>query len=49
MRAQRHPSRRGRLVAFTLGLPGTLASFLLVEEGGGSVYGIRLPLSEEER
>ena len=43
MRAQNHPSVGWRIVAFIAGFPGTLASFLVVEEGSCRAYGVELP------
>lgn len=43
MRAQNHPSAGWRAAAFIFGFPGTLLTYFIVEEGGGSAYGIHLP------
>lgn len=43
MRAQDHPSSAWRIIAFLLGLPGTLLTWFLVPEGGERVYGVELP------
>ena len=43
MRAQNHPSALWRGLAFIFGFPGTLLSYFVVTEGGGRMYGIRLP------
>ena len=43
MRAQNHESVGWRIVAFLFGFPGTLLTFLLVEEGGERAYGVDLP------
>jgi hypothetical protein len=43
MKAQGHPSRLWRVLSFLFGLPGTLLSLLVVQEGGENVYGIYLP------
>lgn len=43
MRAQNSQSAGWRIVAFIFGFPGTLISFLAVQEGGGRAYGIDLP------
>jgi Na+/H+ antiporter NhaD/arsenite permease-like protein len=43
MRAQNHKSFRWRVVSFIFGLPGTLLSFFVIEEGSGRAYGIEIP------
>ena len=43
MKAQAHPSAGWRVVSFIFGFPGTLISFLAVEEGGERAYGIQMP------
>ena len=43
MRAQSNPSAGWRIVSFILGFPGTLLSFLAVQEGGERAYGIDIP------
>jgi hypothetical protein len=42
MRAQNSSSTGWRIVAFIVGFPGTLISFLAVEEGGERAYGIEI-------
>jgi hypothetical protein len=44
MRAQNHPSAGWRILAFICGFPGTLVSFIVVGEGSGTAYGIKLPI-----
>lgn len=43
MKAQGHPSRKWRVLSFLFGLPGTLLSLFVVQEGGENAYGIYLP------
>ncbi len=43
MRAQGNPHRGWRILSFIFGFPGTLVSFLAVEEDGERAYGIDLP------
>jgi hypothetical protein len=43
MRAQNNPSVLWRTLAFIFGLPGTIVTFLAVQEGSERVYGIDLP------
>jgi hypothetical protein len=43
MRAQNHPSKGWRVVAFIFGLPGSLLSFFVIQEGSGTAYGVHLP------
>lgn len=43
MRAQAHPSIAWRVLAFLLGLPATLLSFLAIREGSERAYGVELP------
>jgi hypothetical protein len=43
MRAQNNRDRFWRTVAFVFGLPGTLVSFIFVDEGSDRAYGISLP------
>ncbi len=43
MRAQGHPSVGWRILAFLFGFPGTLISWLAVQEGSCRAYGITLP------
>ena len=43
MRAQGSQSTGWRIVAFIFGFPGTLITFLAVQDGGGRAYGIELP------
>ena len=43
MRAQAHPSRWWRVIAFIFGFPGTLLSRLVVKEGSERAYGIDIP------
>ena len=43
MRAQGHPSRVWRVLAFVFGFPGSLVSWLVVKEGSNRAYGINLP------
>jgi hypothetical protein len=48
MRAQGSNQFGWRVLAFIFGLPGTLLTFLVVSEGGGSAYGIQLPVSDDD-
>ena len=43
MRAQDSANVGWRVVAFIFGLPGTLISFLAIEEGSERAYGIEVP------
>jgi hypothetical protein len=43
MRAQNNPSARWRILAFIFGLPGTIITYLAVNEGSNRAYGIDLP------
>lgn len=43
MRAQNSSSAGWRIVAFILGFPGTLVSFLAVGEGSERAYGVDIP------
>ena len=43
MRAQNHPSALWRTLAFLFGLPGTILTFIVVDEGSDRAYGIDLP------
>ena len=43
MRAQGHKSFGWRVASFIFGLPGTLLSFFVIEEGSGRAYGIEIP------
>jgi hypothetical protein len=43
MRAQDNPSVLWRTLAFLFGLPGTILTFFLVDEGSERAYGIDLP------
>lgn len=43
MRAQGSRSKGWRIVAFIFGFPGTLITFLAVDEGGERAYGVDLP------
>lgn len=43
MRAQDNPSAFWRILAFIFGLPGTLLTFFVVQEGSDRAYGINLP------
>lgn len=43
MRAQNNPSAGWRILAFIFGLPGTLITFFVVEEGSERAYGIEIP------
>jgi hypothetical protein len=43
MRAQNNPSVGWRVVSFIFGFPGTLITWLVVDEGGERAYGIELP------
>lgn len=43
MRAQSNPNAVWRVLAFIFGLPGTLLTFLVVQEGGERAYGVDLP------
>ena len=49
MRAQGSSQVGWRLVAFIFGFPGTLLTFLVVSDGGGNAYGIRLPAADEDK
>jgi len=48
MRAQGSNQVIWRMIAFIFGLPGTLLTFLVVEDGGGSAYGIQLPTADDD-
>jgi hypothetical protein len=48
MRAQGSNQAGWRIVAFIFGLPGTLLTFLVVSDSGGSAYGIQLPTVDDE-
>ncbi len=43
MRAQNNASSGWRVAAFIFGFPGTLISFLAIEEGSERAYGIEVP------
>jgi hypothetical protein len=43
MKAQGHPSMGWRMLSFIFGFPGTLITFLIVDEGGERAYGIEIP------
>ncbi|HRE15051.1 MAG TPA: hypothetical protein PLD37_12720 [Usitatibacteraceae bacterium] len=43
MRAQNADRPVWRIIAFLLGLPGTIVTYLVVREGGERAYGIELP------
>lgn len=43
MRAQSSPNFLGRVLAFFFGLPGTLLTWLVVDEGSERAYGVELP------
>ena len=43
MRAQNSPSAGWRVLSFIFGFPGTLLSYIVVEEGGERMYGIDVP------
>lgn len=43
MRAQNHPSVGWRVLAFIFGLPGTLLTFFVVDEGSERAYGVEIP------
>jgi peptidoglycan/LPS O-acetylase OafA/YrhL len=43
MRAQNNRDKFWRTLAFIFGLPGTLLTFVFVDEGGDRAYGIHLP------
>lgn len=43
MRAQNHRSMLWRTLAFLFGLPGTILTFFVVDEGSDRAYGIDLP------
>jgi len=43
MRAQGSDNSFARGCAFVVGFPGTLVSYLAVEEGGHRLYGVDLP------
>lgn len=43
MRAQNNPSVLWRTLAFIFGLPGTILTFIAVDEGSDRAYGIDLP------
>ena len=43
MRAQDNPNALWRTLAFIFGLPGTIITFLVVDEGSERAYGIDLP------
>lgn len=46
MRAQNHPSALWRTLAFLFGLPGTIITLIVVDEGSDRAYGIDLPRRE---
>ena len=46
MRAQNNPHSGWRVLAFIFGMPGTILSFIVVQEGGGRAYGIALPVQQ---
>lgn len=48
MRAQGSNQSGWRIVAFIFGLPGTLLTFLVVQDSGGSAYGIKLPTADDD-
>jgi hypothetical protein len=43
MRAQNSSSAGWRVISFIFGFPGTLLTWLIVDEGGERAYGIELP------
>ena len=43
MRAQNSSSSGWRILAFIFGFPGTLISFLAIQEGGERAYGVDVP------
>jgi hypothetical protein len=43
MRAQNHPSVGWRILAFIFGLPGTVLTFFVVDEGSERAYGVEIP------
>jgi uncharacterized membrane protein YhaH (DUF805 family) len=43
MRAQNSANALGRVLLFLLGFPGTLLTWLLVQEGSERAYGVDLP------
>ncbi|MDH5234118.1 MAG: hypothetical protein OEW77_04100 [Gemmatimonadota bacterium] len=43
MRAQGSASAGWRIIAFIFGFPGTLLTYLLVDEGSEKAYGIEMP------
>ena len=43
MRAQDSKNEIGRILAFLFGLPGTLLTLVVVEEGSERAYGVDLP------
>jgi hypothetical protein len=47
MRAQGSNQAGWRIVAFIFGLPGTLLTFLVVSDSGGSAYGIKLLTADD--
>jgi hypothetical protein len=48
MRAQGSNQSGWRIIAFIFGFPGTLLTFLVVSEGGGSAYGVQLPVADDD-
>jgi hypothetical protein len=48
MRAQGSNLAGWRIVAFIFGLLGTLLTFLVVSDSGGSAYGVRLPAGDND-
>ena len=48
MRAQGSHQAGWRIIAFIFGLPGTLLTFLVVSDSGGSAYGIQLPIVDDD-
>lgn len=47
MRAQNSSSKGWRIVAFIFGFPGTLLSWLIVDEGSERAYGIEMPRGKQ--
>lgn len=43
MRAQNSPSVGWRIISFIFGFPGTLLTWLIVDEGSERAYGVELP------
>lgn len=49
MRAQGNQSEAARTFAFIAGFPGTFVTYLAVEEGSETAYGVDLPRKKDEK